>query len=150
MGKSKWLYICLIGLSIIVIILSVPPLFMKPPFDESTSKPQKFPPFGEMPAGGMPGAELPNNLDRFEVQKFMKEVEQQGGLTPELAQKAKEMGLPDQMLKMLGTAEPTEVKEPAEELNIVSLSAMIMGTIVIGFSSYRLLKLKRHNRKSVL
>ncbi|KZE64307.1 hypothetical protein AWM68_14560 [Fictibacillus phosphorivorans] len=146
MGKSKWFYISLIGLSMIVMILSVMPLFMKPSIEEGSSIPRGFPRLGEMPAGGMPGAELPNNLDGFKVQQFMEEVEEKGGLTPELKQKAKEMGLPDQMLQMMGTA------EQPQGLNTVSLSAMIMGTIVISFSSFRLYRLKNDNRteKSVL
>jgi hypothetical protein len=73
----------------------------------------------------------------FEVQQFMEEVEKNGGLTPELKQQAEEMELPDQMLQMM------ETSAPPKALNLVSASVMIMGTIVIAFSTYRLFKMRK-------
>ncbi|MEM5016990.1 hypothetical protein WKH31_11925 [Metabacillus indicus] len=137
MLKSKWFFISLIGLSITVMILSALPMFMKPPAEGAASMPQGLPPMNEMPAGGMPGGGLPENVDMFEVQQLMEEVEKNGGLTPELKQQAEELGLPDQMLGMMETAAPPKA------LNIVSAGAMIMGTIVIVFSTYRLYKLRK-------
>ncbi|MGD6794409.1 hypothetical protein [Metabacillus indicus] len=139
MLKSKWFFISLIGLSITVMILTALPLFLNPPDEGGAFKPRGLPPMNEMPAGGMPGAGLPENMDMFKVQQFIEEVKKNGGLTPELKQQAEEMGLPDQILQMMGTAGPPKT------LNNVSVGAMIMGTIVLAFSTYRLYKLRRSN-----
>ncbi|TDL82777.1 hypothetical protein [Peribacillus frigoritolerans] len=136
MFKSKWFYICLIVLSGIVIVLSVLPVIMSPAGEAGTESPAGIPPMAKMPAGGLPP--VPETTERVEVQQFMEEVQKNGGLTPELEKQAKEMGIPDQMLEMAGTA------APPKGLNIVLSGAMIMGTIVIGFSSFRLYKLKKH------
>lgn len=132
MFKSKWFFISLIVLSGFVMILSMLPVIMSP---AGEARPAGMPPMGEMPAGGIPA--MPENIDMFEVQQFMEEVQKNGGVTPELEQQAKDLGIPDQMLTMAGTA------SPPKGLNIVPIGAMIMGTIVIGLCSFRLYKLKK-------
>jgi hypothetical protein len=133
MFNSKWFFISLIVLSGIVMILSVLPVMMNPAGEAGSVRPAGIPPMGEISAGEIPA--MPENVDMFEVQQLIEEVQMNGGLTPELEQQAKEMGIPDQMLTMLGTA------TPLKGLNIVPIGAMIMGTIVIWFSTFRLYKL---------
>lgn len=123
MKKSKWFFIGLIVLSITVIILSALPLFMKPPSEGSL--PQGLPPMEEMPAGDMNGAGLPGNVDPSEMQQF---IEENGGRAPEM--------------------QPGEIGSapPPPQLNYVTASAMIMGTIVIAFSSFRLYRMRKQKQ----
>ncbi|MTH54832.1 hypothetical protein GKZ89_15625 [Bacillus mangrovi] len=127
MRNSKWFFISLIGLSITVMILSALPLFMKPPAEGPI--PQGLPPMEELPAGGLNGAMLPENVDPAEAEQFMKE---NGVSAPEL--KPGEMG-----------------SSPPEKLNYGTASAMIMAAIVIAFSSFRLFQLRKQkqDRKNV-
>lgn len=51
--------------------------------------------------GRQPGGMLPEGLDRAAMDAFRQEIVQTGGLTDELREKARELGIPDNMIAML-------------------------------------------------
>jgi hypothetical protein len=130
MFKKKGVYIAAIALSVIIVLAAVVPLLL--PAQTGGFPNGGTPPMGQAPFGGMPNI---GNADPFKIQQFMDDVKKAGKLTPELEKKAKELGLPDQMIEMLKKSQNNSSKPGVTPVQILLI---LICTGAIGFSSYKI------------